>query len=156
MVAGVSSTLDVAGSAQDLQRSVQYLLPGTVSYTVGPTAATVSGRQAFRLDGMVSDPQRQGRLDFATYVVARDSGFAAYLTFFCAPDHCDRARIDQILASLREGQPVAVGRRIRRVTWLSASQSAETHEEDRSAGRDHPGVGCLRIDGGGALEDDQP
>ncbi|MCW2917371.1 MAG: Serine/threonine protein kinaselike protein [Actinomycetia bacterium] len=100
MVAGVSSTLDVAGPAQDLQRSVQYLLPGTVSYTAGPAAATVSGRQAFRLDGMVSDPQRQGRLDFATYVVARDSGFAAYLTFFCAPDHCDRAQIDQILASV--------------------------------------------------------
>jgi serine/threonine-protein kinase len=90
----------VAGSAQDLQRSVQYLLPGTVSYTAGPTAATVSGRQAFRLDGTVSDPQRQGQLDFATYVVAREGGPAAYLTFFCAPGHCDKAQIDQILASV--------------------------------------------------------
>jgi serine/threonine-protein kinase len=86
--AGVNDTLSTTGTPQAIQQSLQSLLPGKVDYMSSPASLTVGGRPAVRVDGVVSDPEQGGKLEFSSYIMQLRGEPAAFLTFFCAPAHC--------------------------------------------------------------------
>jgi serine/threonine-protein kinase len=98
--AGVSDTLSTSGSADEMQQGMQYLLPGTVGYSGSPSPQTVGGRPAFKLVGVLSDPQQRAQLNFRSYIIRGNGSQAPFLTLFCAPGHCDQGTMDQIVDSV--------------------------------------------------------
>ncbi|RJL20534.1 serine/threonine-protein kinase [Bailinhaonella thermotolerans] len=101
---GVSDSLNLSDSSENLQESLKSLMPGEVGYAGAPVPVTVGGHPAFRIDGVVSDPKAGGRLDFFAYVVQRPGAPAAFLTFFCAPASCDRPLFDRMISGAVIGQ----------------------------------------------------
>ncbi|GII75908.1 hypothetical protein Sru01_08900 [Sphaerisporangium rufum] len=98
----VSDTISIADPPETLKRSLGFVLPGPADFAAAPTTATVAGRPAFRLAGVVNDPAQQGRLDLVVYVVGRGAGQpVALIVFFCAPGHWDPAVADRILTGMR-------------------------------------------------------
>ncbi|MCT9929994.1 protein kinase [Planotetraspora sp. A-T 1434] len=96
--AQVSNTLSTSDSPIELQQSLQSALPGTVGFSGVPVATTVGAKPAFKIAGLVSDPQQGGRLDFQAYVVRQDTGDTTVLiTFFCAPGRCDQQLIEHMV-----------------------------------------------------------
>ncbi|MBP2702577.1 protein kinase [Microbispora sp. RL4-1S] len=97
----VSNAISTTDSPLDLQQSLQSVLPGTIGYTGAPVAATVGAAPAFKLSGVMSDPQQTTRLDFTAYVVRRDAGDTSVLiTFFCPSGRCDQTLIDHMINSV--------------------------------------------------------
>ncbi|WP_204283353.1 serine/threonine-protein kinase [Microbispora amethystogenes] len=96
--AQVSNTLSLSDSPMELQDSLQTAFPGTVAYTGVPSPTTVGAKPAFLVEGVLSDPQQGGRLDFYAYLVRQgDSGQAVLITFFCPSGKCDRGLIDHMV-----------------------------------------------------------
>lgn len=96
--AQVSNALSTSDSPMELQEGLSPALPGTVAYTGVPTPTTVGAKPAFRIDGVLSDPQQAGRLDFSAYLVRQDTaGTTVLITFFCPPAKCDRNLIDHMV-----------------------------------------------------------
>ncbi len=99
--AQVSNTLSTSDSPMELQESLGPALPGTTTYYGVPTPTTVGARPAFRIEGVLSDPQQAGRLDFFAYVVRQgDAGTTVLVTFFCPTGRCDRSNIDHMVNSI--------------------------------------------------------
>ncbi|WP_066936405.1 serine/threonine-protein kinase [Microtetraspora fusca] len=98
--AQVNNALSTSDSPVELQQSLPSALPGTVAFTGAPMAATVGGRPAVKLSGVVGDPGQGGRLDFSAYVVRQGSGESSVLiTFFCAK--CDPGLIDHMINTVQ-------------------------------------------------------
>lgn len=96
--AQVSNTLSLSDSPMELQESLQTAFPGTVAYTGVPSPTTVGAKPAFQIEGVLSDPQQGGRLDFYAYLVRQgDTGTAVLITFFCPTGKCDRGLIDHMV-----------------------------------------------------------
>ncbi|KAB8181359.1 serine/threonine-protein kinase [Microbispora catharanthi] len=99
--AQVSNTLSTSDSPMELQESLGPALPGATTYYGVPTPTTVGARPAFRIEGVLSDPQQAGRLDFFAYVVRQgDAGTTVLVTFFCPTGRCDRSNIDHMVNSI--------------------------------------------------------
>ncbi|XVQ88581.1 protein kinase domain-containing protein [Microbispora siamensis] len=99
--AQVSNTLSTSDSPMELQESLGPALPGVTTYYGVPTPTTVGARPAFRIDGVLSDPQQAGRLDFSAYVVRQgDAGTTVLVTFFCPAGRCDRSLIDHMVNTI--------------------------------------------------------
>ncbi|GIH59752.1 serine/threonine-protein kinase [Microbispora siamensis] len=99
--AQVSNTLSTSDSPMELQESLGPALPGVTTYYGVPTPTTVGARPAFRIDGVLSDPQQAGRLDFSAYVVRQgDAGTSVLVTFFCPAGRCDGSNIDHVVNSI--------------------------------------------------------
>ncbi|MGI5159841.1 protein kinase domain-containing protein [Microbispora sp. CA-102843] len=99
--AQVSNTLSTSDSPMELQESLGPALPGVTTYYGVPTPTTVGARPAFRIEGVLSDPQQVGRLDFIAYVVRQgDTGTTVLITFFCPNGRCDRSNIDHAVNTI--------------------------------------------------------
>ncbi|MBB2745844.1 UNVERIFIED_ORG: serine/threonine protein kinase [Microbispora rosea subsp. rosea] len=99
--AQVSNTLSTSDSPMELQESLGPALPGATTYYGVPTPTTVGARPAFRIEGVLSDPQQAGRLDFFAYVVRQgDTGTTVLVTFFCPAGRCDRSMIDHMVNTI--------------------------------------------------------
>ncbi|WP_226874669.1 serine/threonine-protein kinase [Microbispora sitophila] len=99
--AQVSNTLSTSDSPMELQESLGPALPGVTTYYGVPTPTTVGARPAFRIEGVLSDPQQAGRLDFSAYVVRQgDAGTTVLVTFFCPAGRCDRSLIDHMVNTI--------------------------------------------------------
>jgi serine/threonine-protein kinase len=97
---GVNDTITTSDAPETLKRSLSFVLPGPADFASAPTTATVAGKPAFRLTGVVNDPAQQGRLDLVVYIVGRGPGQpVALLTFFCPPARCDQTQIERLVAS---------------------------------------------------------
>ncbi|MEU6409447.1 protein kinase [Microbispora sp. NPDC046933] len=99
--AQVSNTLSTSDSPLELQESLSPALPGVTTYYGAPVPTTVGARPGFRIEGVLSDPQQAGRLDFLAYVVRQgDSGTTVLITFFCPTGRCDRSNIDHMVNTI--------------------------------------------------------
>ncbi|GII83853.1 hypothetical protein Ssi03_18430 [Sphaerisporangium siamense] len=98
--AELNDTISTADAPETLKRSLSFVLPGPADFASAPTSATVGGRPAFRLTGVVNDPAQQGRLDLVVYIVSRGQDKpVALLAFFCPPARCDQTAIDRITST---------------------------------------------------------
>ncbi|WP_327044905.1 protein kinase [Microbispora sp. NBC_01189] len=96
--AQVSNTLSTSDSPMELQDSLQTAFPGTAAYTGVPSPTTVGAKPAFLIEGVLSDPQQGGRLDFYAYLVRQgDTGTTVLITFFCPSGKCDRGLMDHMV-----------------------------------------------------------
>ncbi|MGW5259901.1 protein kinase domain-containing protein [Microbispora sp. NPDC004025] len=99
--AQVSNTLSTSDSPLELQESLGPALPGVTTYYGVPAPTTVGAKPAFRIEGVLSDPQQTGRLDFSAYVVRQgDAGTTVLIAFFCPAGRCDRALIDHMVNTI--------------------------------------------------------
>ncbi|MEU7883021.1 serine/threonine-protein kinase [Microbispora bryophytorum] len=99
--AQVSNTLSTSDSPMELQESLGPALPGVTTYYGVPTPTTVGARPAFRIEGVLSDPQQAGRLDFIAYLVRQgDTGTTVLITFFCPAGRFDRSNIDHMVNTI--------------------------------------------------------
>ncbi|WP_182904542.1 serine/threonine-protein kinase [Microbispora sp. H13382] len=99
--AQVSNTLSTSDSPLELQESLGPALPGVTTYYGVPTPTTVGAKPAFRIEGVLSDPQQTGRLDFSAYVVRQsDAGTTVLIAFFCPAGRCDRPLIDHMVNTI--------------------------------------------------------
>ncbi|MFC4585011.1 serine/threonine-protein kinase [Sphaerisporangium corydalis] len=98
--AEVNDTITTSDPPETLKRSLSFVLPGPADFASAPTTASVAGKPAFKLTGVVNDPGQQGRLDLVVYIVGRGQGQPVTLiTFFCPPAKCDQTMIDRVLDS---------------------------------------------------------
>ncbi|WP_328853960.1 protein kinase [Microbispora hainanensis] len=99
--AQVSNTLSTSDSPMELQESLGPALPGVTTYFGVPTPTTVGAKPAFRIEGVLSDPQQAGRLEFIAYVVRQgDTGTTVLITFFCPPGKFNQSNIDHMVNSI--------------------------------------------------------
>ncbi|MEU6425571.1 protein kinase [Microbispora sp. NPDC046973] len=99
--AQVSNTLSTSDSPMELQESLGPALPGVTTYYGVPTPTTVGAKPAFRIEGVLSDPQQAARLDFIAYLVRQgDTGTTVLVAFFCPAGRCDRSMIDHMVNSI--------------------------------------------------------
>ncbi|GAB3161103.1 serine/threonine-protein kinase [Microbispora hainanensis] len=99
--AQVSNALSTSDSPMELQESLGPALPGVTTYYGLPTAATVGAKPAFKIEGVLSDPQQGGRLEFVAYVVRQgDTGTTVLITFFCPPGKFNQSNIDHMVNSI--------------------------------------------------------
>jgi len=99
--AQVSNTLSTSDSPMEVQESLGPALPGVTTYYGVPVAATVGARPAFRIQGVLSDPQQAGRLEFIAYLVRQgDTGTTVLITFFCPPGKFNESNIDHMVNSI--------------------------------------------------------
>ncbi|GAA1513928.1 hypothetical protein GCM10009677_53840 [Sphaerisporangium rubeum] len=99
--ARVSDTITTSDSPESLRRSLSFVLPGPAEFASAPSTATIGGRPAFKLTGVVNDPAQQGRLDLVVYIVGRGQGQpVALIAFYCPPAKCDATAIDHLLGTL--------------------------------------------------------
>ncbi|MEV4297496.1 serine/threonine-protein kinase [Microbispora rosea] len=99
--AQVSNTLSTSDSPMELQESLGPALPGVATYYGVPVPTTVGARPAFRIEGVLSDPQQASRLEFITYVVRQgDSGTTVLITFFCPAGKFNKSNIDHMVNSI--------------------------------------------------------
>ncbi|MEU7910997.1 protein kinase domain-containing protein [Microbispora bryophytorum] len=99
--AQVSNTLSTSDSPMELQESLGPALPGAATYYGVPVPTTVGARPAFRIEGVLSDPQQASRLEFITYVVRQgDSGTTVLITFFCPAGKFNKSNIDHMVNSI--------------------------------------------------------
>ncbi|MEO3813518.1 protein kinase [Sphaerisporangium sp. B11E5] len=102
MFARVSDTITTSDSPDTLKRSLSFVLPGPADFASAPSTATVGGRPAFRLTGVVNDPSQQGRLDLVVYIVSRGEGQpVALIAFFCPPAKCSATTMDHLIGTLK-------------------------------------------------------
>ncbi|WP_248959555.1 serine/threonine-protein kinase [Sphaerisporangium perillae] len=100
--AEVNDTITTSDAPETLKRSLSFVLPGPADFASALTTATVAGKPAFKLTGVVNDPTQQGRLDLVVYIVGRGQGQPVVLmAFFCPPGKCDQSMIDNVLGSVR-------------------------------------------------------
>ncbi|GII60126.1 hypothetical protein Skr01_02110 [Sphaerisporangium krabiense] len=98
--AELNDTISTSDAPETLKRSLSFVLPGPADFASAPTSATVGGRPAFRLTGVVNDPAQQGRLDLVVYIVSRGQDKpVALLAFFCPPARCDQTAIDRVTST---------------------------------------------------------
>ncbi|MCW2876648.1 MAG: Serine/threonine protein kinaselike protein [Sphaerisporangium sp.] len=98
----LNDTITTSDTPETLKRSLSFVLPGPAEFASAPTTATVAGKPAFRLTGVVNDPGQQGRLDLVVYIVGRGQGQpVALITFFCPPAKCDQTLIEHVIGSAR-------------------------------------------------------
>ncbi|MFI9570114.1 serine/threonine-protein kinase [Microbispora rosea] len=99
--AQVSNTLSTSDSPMELQESLGPALPGVATYYGVPVPTTVGARPAFRIEGVLSDPQQASRLEFITYVVRQgDTGTTVLITFFCPAGKFNQSNIDHMVNSI--------------------------------------------------------
>ncbi|WP_260614712.1 serine/threonine-protein kinase [Microbispora sp. KK1-11] len=99
--AQVSNTLSTSDSPMELQESLGPALPGVTTYYGVPTPTTVGARPAFRIEGVLSDPQQAGRLEFIAYLVRQgETGTTVLITFFCPAGRFDRSNIDRMVNTI--------------------------------------------------------
>ncbi|WP_405139414.1 serine/threonine protein kinase [Sphaerisporangium sp. NBC_01403] len=98
----VNDAITTSDTPETLKRSLSFVLPGPADFASAPTTATVAGKPAFKLTGVVNDPAQQGRLDLVVYIVGRGQGQpVALIAFFCPPAKCDQTMIDGVLGSVQ-------------------------------------------------------
>ncbi|MFC6085022.1 serine/threonine-protein kinase [Sphaerisporangium aureirubrum] len=99
--ARVSDTITTSDSPEELKRSLSFVLPGPADFASAPSTATVAGRPAFKLTGVVNDPAQQGRLDLVVYIVSRGQGQPVVLiAFFCPPARCSATAMDHLIGTV--------------------------------------------------------
>jgi serine/threonine-protein kinase len=100
--ARVSDTITTSDSPEALKRSLSFVLPGPAEFASAPSTATIAGRPAFKLTGVVNDPSQQGRLDMVVYIVSRGEGRPVVLiAFFCAPAKCAPGTMDHLISTVK-------------------------------------------------------
>jgi serine/threonine protein kinase len=93
----VLDTLDWKGDAQQLQDTLQSVLPGPVK-VADVVQARVAGRSAARMEGSISDPLGGGRMEFVGFAIDRPRT-PALMIYFCVAGSCDDSLVDRVVHS---------------------------------------------------------